>query len=97
MDSGLGESYEEEILCSQGDLVVLCRWRAPEEYMPKLRQFLARLRVTVNEDKTRVVDAKDGFDFLGVHFGNSLRGVPPAGGFATAGHRNDGCDGFGTR
>ena len=36
--------------------------------MPKLRQFLARLRVTVNEDKTRVVDAKDGFDFLGVHF-----------------------------
>jgi hypothetical protein len=36
--------------------------------MPKLRQFLARLRVTVNEDKTRVVDARDGFDFLGVHF-----------------------------
>jgi hypothetical protein len=36
--------------------------------MPKLRQFLRRLRVTVNEDKTRIVDAKDGFDFLGVHF-----------------------------
>ena len=50
------------------DLVVLCRWKPPETYMPKLRQFLARLRVTVNEDKTRVVDAKDGFDFLGVHF-----------------------------
>lgn len=50
------------------DLVVLCRWKPPEVYMPKLRQFLARLRVTVNEDKTRMVDAKDGFDFLGVHF-----------------------------
>ena len=41
------------------DLVVLCRWKPPEVYMPKLRQFLARLRVTVNEDKTRIVDAKD--------------------------------------
>jgi len=50
------------------DLVVLCRWKPPEVYMPKLRQFLARLRVTVNEDKTRVVDAQDNFDFLGVHF-----------------------------
>ncbi len=49
-------------------LVALCRWKPPEVYMPKLRQFLARLRVTVNEDKTRIVDAKDGFDFLGVHF-----------------------------
>ena len=36
--------------------------------MPKLRQFLARLRVTVNEDKTRIVAAREGFDFLGVHF-----------------------------
>lgn len=36
--------------------------------MPKLRQFLARLRVTVNDDKTRMVAAQDGFDFLGVHF-----------------------------
>src|SRR5712691_9543500 len=50
------------------DLVVLCRWKPPETYMPKLRQFLARLRVTVNEDKTRIVAAQDGFDFLGVHF-----------------------------
>src|SRR5437867_1248015 len=50
------------------DLVVLCRWKPPETYMPKLRQFLARLRVTVNEDKTRMVAAREGFDFLGVHF-----------------------------
>ena len=50
------------------DLVVLCRWRPAESDMSKLRHFLARLRVTVNEDKTRIVDARDGFDFLGVHF-----------------------------
>lgn len=36
------------------DLVVLCRWKPLETYMPKLRQFLARLRVTINEDKTHV-------------------------------------------
>ncbi len=55
------------------DLVVLCRWKPPEVYMPKLRQFPARLRVTVNEDKTRIVDAKNGFDFLGVHFWDKVK------------------------
>jgi len=50
------------------DLVVLCRYRPAETYMPKLRAMLARLRVTVNEDKTRIVPASAGFDFLGVHF-----------------------------
>ena len=50
------------------DLVVLCRWRPAETYVPKLRAFLRRLRFTVNEDKTRVTTAQAGFDFLGVHF-----------------------------
>lgn len=50
------------------DLLVLCRWRPAEGYMPKLRQFLSRLRLTVNEEKTRIVSAWEGFDFLGVHF-----------------------------
>jgi hypothetical protein len=30
--------------------------------------MLLRLRVTVNEDKTRIVSASERFDFLGVHF-----------------------------
>jgi len=50
------------------DLVVLCRWQPAESYMPRLKRFLARLRVTINDDKTRIVAARDGFDFLGVHF-----------------------------
>ena len=50
------------------DLVVLCRRKSAESYMPKLRQFLARLRLTVNEEKTRIAAAQEGFDFLGVHF-----------------------------
>ena len=65
--------WEQEVKATKmvryaDDLVVLCRWKPPEIYLPKLRRFLARLRVTVNEDKTRVVDAQDGFDFFGVHF-----------------------------
>ena len=79
------------------DLVVLCRWKPPETYMPKLRQFLSRLRVTVNDDKTRIVRAQDGFDFLGVHFGNNLRGVMPASRSVIVGHRGVRCSGFGIR
>jgi hypothetical protein len=79
------------------DLVVLCRWKPPETYMPKLRQFLARLRVTVNEDKTRVVDAQDGFDFLGVHFRKQPSRRDDSRWFATAGHRKSRCSGFGIR
>jgi RNA-directed DNA polymerase len=60
------------------ELVVLCRWKPPETYMPKLRQFLTRLRVTVNDDKTRVVHAQDGPDFQGCTFGNNRRGAMPA-------------------
>src|SRR5262249_61770573 len=48
--------------------VVLCRYRPAETYMPKLRGMLSRLHVMVNEDKTRIVSANAGFDFLGVHF-----------------------------
>ena len=50
------------------DLVVLCRWKDAEVYMPKLTRFLGRLRLVVNETKTRVVTAREGFDFLGAHF-----------------------------
>jgi len=65
--------WEQEVKATKmvryaDDLVVLCRWRPAESYVPKLRAFLQRLRLTVNEDKTRVTTAQAGFDFLGVHF-----------------------------
>jgi RNA-directed DNA polymerase len=50
------------------DIVVLCRWKPAETYMPRLRSFLGRLRLAVNEEKTHIVAAEEGFDFLGVHF-----------------------------
>ncbi len=40
--------------------------------------MLAWLRVTVNEDKTRIVPASAGFDFLGVHFPQAANATRPA-------------------
>jgi RNA-directed DNA polymerase len=39
-----------------------------QKTMLEIRRFLARLRLTVNEEKTRITTAREGFDFLGVHF-----------------------------
>ena len=50
------------------DVVVLCRKGGAERAMPELRRFLGRLRLTVNEEKTRITTAQEGFDFLGLHF-----------------------------
>jgi len=50
------------------DLVVLCPRGRAEKAMPDLRRFLGRMRLTVNEEKTRITTAQEGFDFLGVHF-----------------------------
>ena len=49
------------------DMVVLCR-RGGRRVLRKVRAFLMRLRLTVNEEKTRVVHATEGFDFLGMTF-----------------------------
>lgn len=49
------------------DMVVACKWR-PEFYFNKLIEILKTLGVEVNTDKTRVVHASEGFDFLGIHF-----------------------------
>ncbi len=51
------------------DLVVLCPKGQVGKCIVVLRQFLeTKLRLTINEEKTRLTTAQDGFDFLGVHF-----------------------------
>jgi group II intron reverse transcriptase/maturase len=50
------------------DFVILIRNQSPEPYMRRLQAFLDRLRLTLSEEKTRILDARDGFDFLGVRF-----------------------------
>jgi group II intron reverse transcriptase/maturase len=49
------------------DMVLLCRGGG-RHVLRRVREFLSRLRLTVNEEKTRVVAAAQGFDFLGMTF-----------------------------
>lgn len=50
------------------DDVVIAAWGGGRHIMMRLRQMLKRLKLELSEEKTRVVKAEDGFDFLGVHF-----------------------------
>jgi group II intron reverse transcriptase/maturase len=48
------------------DIVILCRAGKSEQAMTVLRQILERLELTLNEAKTKIVNADEGkFDFLG--------------------------------
>lgn len=49
------------------DMVIACKWR-PEFYFDRLKEILTSLGVEINTEKTRVVHASEGFDFLGIHF-----------------------------
>jgi len=49
------------------DMVVVCKWR-PEFYFARLKEIITTLGVEINAEKTRVVHASVGFDFLGIHF-----------------------------
>jgi RNA-directed DNA polymerase len=49
------------------DFVILL-WRNSERTLERIRQMLSRLGLQLNREKTRIVRAEDGFDFLGVHF-----------------------------
>jgi RNA-directed DNA polymerase len=49
------------------DFVILL-WRNGERTLQRVRRMLSRLGLQLNREKTRIVRAEDGFDFLGVHF-----------------------------
>jgi group II intron reverse transcriptase/maturase len=58
------------------DIVILCRRNKSDKAMAVLRQILERLKLTLNESKTKVVNAYKGkFDFLGftIWMGESRR------------------------
>jgi len=62
---GLQKRLGARIVRYADDIVVLCR-KGTGEPMAVLRQILERMWLSLNEDKTRVVDAYQGkFDFLG--------------------------------
>lgn len=60
-----GQHPETKLVRYCDDFVVLIRRRRPEPYMRSLRGFLGRLRLSLSAEKTRVISAEQGFDFLG--------------------------------
>jgi hypothetical protein len=64
---GLERSLGTRIVTYADDLVILCRRGKAEEALSRLREIMGKLKLTVNEDKTRICRVPEGeFDFLHV-------------------------------
>ena len=67
---GLERSLGTRLVTYADDLVILCRKGNAERALQRLREIMGRLRLTVNEEKTRICKVPEGeFDFLGYTFG----------------------------
>jgi group II intron reverse transcriptase/maturase len=67
---GLEQSLGTRIVTYADDLVILCRKGNAEEALQRLREIMSALKLTVNEEKTRICRIPEGeFDFLGYTFG----------------------------
>jgi len=71
---GLEDSLGSRIVTYADDLVILCRRGRAEQALQRLREIMARLKLTVNEEKTRICKVPEGeFDFLGYTFGRMYK------------------------
>ena len=67
---GLEKRLRSRIVTWADDLVIMCRRGKAEEVLQRLRDIMATLKLTVNEEKTRICKVpEDQFDFLGYPFG----------------------------
>ena len=67
---GLERSLGSRIVTYADDLVILCRRGKAAEALRRLREIMGKLKLTVNEEKTRISKVPEGkFDFLGHTFG----------------------------
>src|SRR5260221_9193343 len=67
---GLEESLGTRIVTYADDLVILCRKGKAEQALTRMCEIMGRLKLTVNEEKTRICKVPEGeFDFLGYTFG----------------------------
>ncbi len=67
---GLEQSLGTRIVNYADDLVILCRRGKAEEALQRLREITGKLKLTINEEKTRLCKVPEGeFDFLGYTFG----------------------------
>jgi hypothetical protein len=67
---GLEERLGARLVTYADDLVILCRRGNAETALHHLREIMGKLKLTVNEEKTRICKVPEGeFDFLGFTFG----------------------------
>jgi len=67
---GLEKRLGTRIVTYADDLVILCKKGKAEEALQQLRAIMGKLKLTVNEEKTRICKVPEGeFDFLGFTFG----------------------------
>ena len=67
---GLERRLGTRIVTYADDLVILCRKGNADEALQRLREIMGKLKLTVNEEKTRICKVpEEEFDFLGYTFG----------------------------
>ena len=67
---GLERSLGSRIVTYADDLVILCKKGKADEALQQLRKIMSKLKLTVNEEKTRICKVpEEEFDFLGYTFG----------------------------
>ena len=67
---GLERSLGSRIVTYADDLVILCRKGNADEALQQLRKIMSKLKLTVNEEKTRIWNPLEGeFEFPGYTFG----------------------------
>jgi RNA-directed DNA polymerase len=82
---GLEQSLGARLVTYADDLVILCKRGKAEEALRQLREIMSKLKLQVNEEKTRICRMPEGqFDFLGYTFG---RMYSPKTGKAYLGYR----------
>src|SRR6266851_9282349 len=75
---GLERSLGSRIVTYADDLVILCRKGKAEVALQRLRAIMGKLKLTVNEEKTRICKVPEGeFDFLGHTFGRMYSELNP--------------------
>ena len=67
---GFEQSLGSRLITYADDLVILCRRGNAEAALHHLREIMGKLKLRVNEEKTRICKVPEGeFDFLGYTFG----------------------------
>ena len=73
---GLERILGSRIVTYADDLVILCKHGKAEEALAWMRKIMGKLKLTVNEEKTRICKVPEGeFDFLGYTFGRRYSAV----------------------